>query len=317
MGKHKEIVVCTLYRFVALDDCQKLQSKLMNKMRDNSVRGTLLLAHEGINGTIAGSREGIDALIGYLKADTRFAGIRCRETFTNQMPFQRTRVKLKKEIVTMGVPDIDPNQLKGTYVRPGEWNSLISDPDVTVIDTRNQYEIKIGSFQNALNPQIKSFREFPAFVDEKLDRKSHRKVAMFCTGGIRCEKSSAYLKSSGFKEVYHLEGGILQYLKDVPEEESLWNGECFVFDERVAVNHQLEKGKHDQCHACRMPVTGKDKTSEHYVSGISCPHCIDLLTEKRRQRFAEREKQVQLAIKRGESHIGDGAAETQRKHRRN
>ena len=307
MRNHKEIVVCALYRFVVLDDCQELQSQLMNKMKDNGVRGTLLLAHEGINGTIAGSREGIDAVIGFLKTDNRFAGIRCRETFTNQMPFQRTRVKLKKEIVTMAVQDIDPNQLKGTYVKSGEWNSLISDPDVTVIDTRNQYEIQVGSFQNAINPQIDSFREFPVFVDENLDQESHRKVAMFCTGGIRCEKSSAYLKSSGFKEVYHLEGGILQYLKDVPEEESLWEGECFVFDERVAVNHQLEKGKHDQCHACRMPITGKDKASEHYVPGISCPHCIDQLTEKRRQRFAERERQVQLAKQRGVSHFGNGA----------
>ena len=317
MSKKKEFVVCALYRFVALDDCQELQSQLMNRMKDHGVRGTLLLAHEGINGTIAGSREGIDAVIGILQADARFTGIRCRETITHQLPFQRIRVKLKKEIVTMGVPDIDLNQIKGTYVKSVEWNSLISDPDVTVIDTRNQYEIQIGSFQNAINPQIKSFREFPAFVDKKLDQESHRKVAMFCTGGIRCEKSTAYLKSSGFKEVYHLEGGILQYLKDVPEEESLWKGECFVFDERVAVNHQLEKGRHDQCHACRMPVTGKDKASEHYVPGVSCPHCIDQLTEKRRQRFAERERQVQLAIQRGVSHIGNGAAGTQRKYRRN
>jgi len=248
----KNIVVCALYHFVTLDDYEQLREPLQTVLTEHNVCGTLLLAREGINGTIAGSRSGIDAALAFLRAD-----IRCKESYTDSPPFHRCKVKLKKEIVTMGVADIDPNNIVGTYIKPKDWNALISDPEVTLIDTRNEYEVQIGSFTDAVNPHTKSFREFPAYAEQALDPGTHKKVAMFCTGGIRCEKSTAYLKSVGFDEVYHLEGGILKYLEEVPEDESLWQGECFVFDDRVTVNHQLERGQYDQCHACRMPITAE------------------------------------------------------------
>ncbi|MCB1672422.1 MAG: rhodanese-related sulfurtransferase, partial [Pseudomonadales bacterium] len=234
----------------------------------------------------------------------RFAAIDVKESLAEENPFYRTKVKLKKEIVTMGVEDIDPNYIVGTYVEPRDWNRLIADPDVTLIDTRNHYEYQIGTFQGAINPATETFREFPGYVSENLDPSRQRKVAMFCTGGIRCEKSTAYLKQLGFDEVYHLKGGILKYLEEVPASESLWQGECFVFDNRVTVNHDLEKGQYDQCHACRMPIDETDKQSEHYQKGVSCPHCYDRHSRQQVKRFAERERQVQLARKRGEAHIG-------------
>jgi len=297
-------VVCALYKFVHLDNFEALRQPLLDCMMKHHVRGTLLLAHEGINGTIAGSREDVDAVLNWLNADGRLAPIDFKESFHQEMPFHRSKVKLKKEIVTMGIEDIDPTRSVGTYVAPKDWNQLISDPEVTLIDTRNDYEYEIGTFRNAVNPNTESFREFPAYASENLDPKKHKKVAMFCTGGIRCEKSTAFMKQQGFEEVYHLQGGILKYLEDVPQEESLWEGECFVFDERVAVNHQLEKGQYDQCHACRYPITEDDKLSPKYQQGVSCPRCYDKLTDEQRVRFAEREKQVQLAKKRGEEHIG-------------
>jgi UPF0176 protein len=220
------------------------------------------------------------------------------------MPFYRTRVKLKKEIVTMGVEGIDPNRSVGTYVKPADWNALISDPEVTLVDTRNAYESAIGSFKHAITPNTRSFREFPQYVADKLDSGKHRKVAMFCTGGIRCEKSTAYLKQQGFEEVYHLQGGILQYLQEVPRSESLWQGECFVFDNRVSVNHALQKGSYDQCHACRLPISENDMLNQKYQQGVSCPACYDHKSDNQRKRFMEREKQVQLARRRGETHIG-------------
>jgi len=302
-------VVCALYHFVTLDDPAALREPLFDLMERHGLRGTLLLAHEGINGTVAGTRPGVDALIDWLRADARFAGISLKESFDEEMPFLRAKVKLKKEIVTMGIEGIDPREIAGTYVKPTEWNDVISDPDVTVIDTRNDYEVEIGTFHNAINPATASFREFPDFARKHLDPQKNRKVAMFCTGGIRCEKSTAYLKSLGFEEVYHLEGGILKYLEEVPEDESLWEGECFVFDNRVTVDHALERGHYDQCHACRMPIDDNDKASNAYVPGVSCPHCIDKHSEERRRRFREREKQVRLARQRGEDHLGtDGAA---------
>lgn len=304
------IVVCALYKFVTLEDYQAIQSPLLALMQSKTVRGTLLLAREGINGTIAGDREGIDAVLAFLKSDPRLADVSYKESYTEQLPFLRSRVKLKKEIVTMGVEGIDPKRVVGTYVKPNEWNDLISDPDVVLVDTRNDYEYQIGTFKNALNPETDSFREFPDYVKQQLDPEKHSKVAMFCTGGIRCEKSTAFLKEQGFDEVYHLEGGILKYLEEVPEEESLWQGECFVFDERVTVNHQLQKGGYDQCNACRMPITPEDKASEYYQHGVSCPHCYDKTTEKQKARFAERERQMQLAIERGEAHIGSDSAKT-------
>lgn len=298
------IVVSALYHFVTLDDYQAMRQPLYDFMMDNHIKGTILLAKEGINGTVAGIKPSIDRLHAWLRSDARLKDLRSKESFDDSMPFYRTRVKLKKEIVTMGVPDIDPNHIVGTYVKPEDWNALISDPDVTIIDTRNDYEYAIGSFKNAINPKTETFRQFPDYVKQNLDPKKHKKVAMFCTGGIRCEKSTAYLKEQGFDEVYHLQGGILKYLETVAEEETLWDGECFVFDNRVSVDHQLNKGNYDQCHACRLPITEEDKLSEKYSQGVSCPSCFDKKSEQQRRRFAEREKQVQLARTRGEQHIG-------------
>ncbi|TVP53458.1 MAG: rhodanese-related sulfurtransferase [Halomonadaceae bacterium] len=301
--------VCALYRFVRLDDYQALQPPLKQFLLDQGIRGTLLLAREGINGTVAGSPAAIAALKARLAQDPRFDAIDYKDSVTDIQPFNRSKVKLKREIVTMGVEDIDPRESAGTYLKPREWDALISDPDVTVIDTRNDYEVSIGTFKNAINPNTTSFREFPDYVKANLNPQEHRKVAMFCTGGIRCEKSTAYLKEQGFEEVYHLEGGILRYLEETPQEQSLWQGECFVFDDRVTVNHQLERGQYDQCHACRMPITEDDKASPHYQQGISCPHCHDRHTPQQKARFAEREKQVRLARERGETHVGAEAAD--------
>lgn len=309
------IVVAALYRFVSLPDYEALREPLLNKCLEEDITGTLLLAAEGINGTVAGSRQGIDALLDYLRADARFEAIDHKESFYEEMPFYRMKVKLKREIVTMGVEGIDPNHVVGTYVEPTDWNALISDPDVTVVDTRNYYEYAIGTFKGAEDPKTTTFREFPAYVNDKLDPAKHKKVAMFCTGGIRCEKSTAFLKEQGFDEVYHLKGGILKYLEDVPKEESLWEGECFVFDNRVAVDHDLEKGTYDQCHGCRHPITEEDKQSEHYMPGITCPRCYNDQTPEQRERFAERQKQIQLAKSRNEKHIGAASPEVLRAQR--
>lgn len=302
-------VVCALYKFVTLDDYEALREPLLNLLLTRQIRGTLLLAREGINGTVAGSREAIDALKAWLEADQRFAGIPYKESLDVRQPFNRTKVKLKREIVTMGVEGIDPKQIVGTYVKPQDWNALISDPEVVLIDTRNAYEVAIGTFRNAVNPNTETFREFPDYVKTHLDPRRHKKVAMFCTGGIRCEKSTAFLKTQGFEEVYHLEGGILKYLEDVPATDSLWDGECFVFDDRVTVNHQLQRGQYDQCNACRMPITDADKASPLYMQGVSCPHCHDKLSDEQRARFAEREKQIALARARGEQHVGGEVAQ--------
>lgn len=302
------IVVCALYKFVTLDDYPALRQPLQDLMERQHLRGTLLLAQEGINGTIAGSRADIDLLLGWLKADPRLADLDHKESYTDTPPFNRAKVKLKKEIVTLGVEGIDPKRVVGTYVSPKDWNQLISDPDVVLIDTRNDYEYQVGTFKNAINPNTESFREFPAFVQDQLNPDQHKKVAMFCTGGIRCEKSTAYLKELGFDEVYHLKGGILKYLEEVPAEDTLWQGECFVFDERVTVNLQLEKGQYDQCNACRLPITEADKASSHYQQGVSCPHCYDKVSAEQKARFSEREKQMALAKQRGVAHIGADAA---------
>ncbi len=302
-----QFVICALYKFVKLDDYRQYREPLFRAMQENQVRGTLLLASEGINGTVSGSRRGIDALLEQIRSIPPLADIDCKESFTDRLPFKRTRVKLKKEIVTMGITGIDPQQVVGTYVSPGEWNRLISDPDVLLVDTRNDYEVQVGTFRNAVNPGTNSFRDFPAYVKDKLDPKKHKKVAMFCTGGIRCEKSTAYLKEQGFDEVYHLKGGILKYLEEVPAEDTLWEGECFVFDERVTVNNKLGKGSYQQCNACRMPVTAADRASEKFRQGVSCPHCYDTLTAQQKARFQERQKQMQLASQRGDAHMGDAA----------
>ncbi|MBV36858.1 MAG: hypothetical protein CMP47_15630 [Rickettsiales bacterium] len=300
----KSIVVCALYKFVTLENFEEIRQPLLDVMLDNDVKGTLLLAQEGINGTIAGTRQGINNVLTWIKSDERLAELDHKESFEEFMPFYRTKVKLKKEIVTMGVEGIDPKEVVGTYVKPKDWNDLISDPEVLLIDTRNDYEVGIGTFKGAVNPKTETFREFPEYVKENLDPNKHKKVAMFCTGGIRCEKSTAYLKEQGFENVFHLEGGILKYLEEVDKEESMWEGECFVFDNRVAVDHDLKKGQYDQCHACRMPITEEEMQHEKYEKGVSCPHCYDKQTPEQRQRYIERERQVQLAKARGEKHIG-------------
>jgi len=228
---------------------------------------------------------------------------------SDELAFYRTKVKLKKEIVTMGVEGIDPAHIVGTYVKGDDWNQLITDPDTILIDTRNDYEVAIGTFKNAVNPNTTTFREFPQWAADNLDKTKHKKVAMFCTGGIRCEKSTAFLKEQGFDEVYHLDGGILKYLEEMPQEQSLWQGECFVFDQRVAVKHGLEQGSYDQCYACRMPLSAAEMASEHYVKGLSCPHCHDKTTDEQKAAFAERQRQVELAKQRGDKHIRDGKFE--------
>jgi UPF0176 protein len=273
-------------------------------MQDNQVYGTLLLAHEGINGTIAGSRHGIDKVLAWLENDPRLNPLDYKESLSDSQPFKRCKVKLKKEIVTMGIEDIDPTKSVGTYVEPGDWDALLADPDVVLVDTRNDYEYQVGTFKNAINPNTESFREFPEYVKENLDPSKHKKIAMFCTGGIRCEKSTAFMKQQGFSEVYHLKGGILKYLEKVPEAESSWQGECFVFDDRVTVNHQLEPGTYHQCNACRMPITDEDMQHEHFVQGVSCPYCHDKTSAEQKARYAQREKQMQLAKMRNEAHIG-------------
>ena len=313
--EHGSIVVTALYHFVRLENFEQMRQPLLDVMLEHQVKGTLLLAHEGINGTIAGDRQGTDAVLDWLRQDERLEHVDTKESLTNEMPFYRTKVKLKKEIVTMGVPDIDPRKVVGTYVEPKDWNELINDPDVVLVDTRNDYEYNIGTFKQAINPKTETFREFPDYVKENLDPQKHKKVAMFCTGGIRCEKSTAYLKEQGFDEVYHLKGGILKYLEQVPKEETQWQGECFVFDNRVAVNHDLEKGQYDQCYACRYPITEEDKLSPHYEKGVSCHHCHDQTTAEQRAQFAEREKQMQLAKARGDDHIGMSASEAIEKRR--
>ena len=303
-----QTVVCALYKFATLENFEDLRKPLHDVMVGNEVHGTLLLAQEGVNGTIAGSRQGIDAVLAFLRSDPRLAELDSKESLTDEMPFKRTKVKLKKEIVTMGVEGIDPKRVVGTYVEPEDWNALISDPDVLLIDTRNDYEYQVGTFKNAINPKTDSFRQFPAYIADHVLPRKPKKVAMFCTGGIRCEKSTAYLKEQGIEEVYHLKGGILKYLEKVEESDTLWEGECFVFDDRVTVNHKLERGDYDQCHACRLPITEADKASEKYEAGVSCPACYDTISDEKRARFAERERQIQLSKERGESHIGGDVA---------
>jgi UPF0176 protein len=293
-------IVAALYRFVGLPDYCDLREPLQNFCRQWDIKGSLLLAHEGINGTVSGTREAIDALVNYLQQDQRFIGLEYKESQANIQPFKRMLVKLKKEIVTLGIEDINPNKTVGTYVVPQDWNRLIADPEVILIDTRNDYEVRLGTFVGAQNPETQSFRELPNYVASHLDPSKHKKVAMFCTGGIRCEKSTAYLKHIGFDQVFHLKGGILKYLEEVPEEQSLWRGECFVFDNRVTVNHRLEKGSYLMCHSCGMPVSPEEAQSEHYIEELSCPHCYHLQTPDQKARFTERKKQIELTRLRAE-----------------
>ncbi len=300
-------VVCALYKFVSLPNCRPLRQSLHAQMVRGGVKGTLLLASEGINGTIAGPRGRIDQILAWLENDAGLGPIERKESLTDAPPFRRAKVKLKKEIVTMGVEGIDPNTMAGIPVEPEDWNALLDDPELLLVDTRNHYECEVGTFEQAINPQTATFRDFPEFARHHLDPTQHRKVAMFCTGGIRCEKSTALLAQHGFEKIYHLKGGILNYLARIPAADSKWRGECFVFDERVTVTHDLQPGGYDQCHACRLPVSAQDRQSPHYQAGVSCPRCHGRTRPEHRARFADRQRQVALAVARGAAHIGPDA----------
>ena len=295
------ILIAALYRFAAIDP-YKARDPLHALCEREGVKGTLLLANEGINGTIAGSDTGIAAVLKAIRALPDCETLSVKFSRAEEMPFHRLKVRIKREIVTMGQPDIDPARSVGTYVPPREWNALVDDPDTILIDTRNDYEVAIGSFRGAIDPRTKSFREFPDWFEAhraewEADGR-HPKIAMFCTGGIRCEKASSYLLQEGFKEVLQLQGGIQKYLREITPEESFWQGECFVFDDRVSLQHGLIEGNFDMCHACRMPIDENDKASEHYIEGVSCPHCYNLHSEERKERFLERQKQIELAKQR-------------------
>lgn len=296
--------VAALYHFTRFEDPASLREPLLDLCRTHNIGGTLLLAREGVNGTIAGTRQGIDAILAHLRALPGCADLVHKESTATVPPFNRMKVRLKKEIVTMGQPDVDPTKDVGQYVAPAEWNALISSPDVAVIDTRNDYEVAIGTFDGAIDPQTKTFGEFPAWWEENKHRFHNKKIAMFCTGGIRCEKSTNYLKGQGVDEVYHLQGGILKYLEEVPQDDSKWDGECFVFDARVSVGHGLREGPHVLCHACRQPILPEDKARPEYEEGVSCHQCVHDTTEDAKDRFRERQKQMRLAAERGETHMG-------------
>ena len=295
--------VCALYHFTRFDNPATLREPLLALCRDHAITGTLLLAREGINGTVAGPEAGINHLLTFLRTLPGCADLEWKISYAQDRPFARMKVRLKKEIVTMGVPDVDPRAKVGHYVQPSEWNELIQSPDVAVIDTRNDYEVAIGTFEGAVDPKTESFREFPEWWEKNKDRFHNKRIAMFCTGGIRCEKSTNYLLSQGVEEVYHLKGGILKYLEEIPQEQSTWDGECFVFDGRVSVGHGLKEGPHLLCHACRRPILPEDRTKPEYEHGVSCHLCLDETSEDDKARFRERQKQIRLSEARGERHL--------------
>jgi UPF0176 protein len=298
------IIVAALYKFKSLTDTQALCIKLKNLTQSNNILGTLLIAEEGINGTVAGSREAIDALKLFFINENLFDDMEYKESSSDNNPFYRMKVKIKKEIVTLGKPEAKPSEIAGTYISAKDWNNLIQDPEVTVIDVRNDYEIEVGTFKNSINPKTSSFKEFPDFVSTHLDPKKHKKIAMSCTGGIRCEKASSFMKQQGFSEVYHLKGGILKYLEEIEPEKSLYHGECFVFDQRVSVSHGLNKGTHDLCHGCGMPLKAHEKESKYYQKGICCPKCIDERSDKQKASAKSRQQQMTLAKLHGSKHLG-------------
>ena len=306
MTKSFPIKVAALYRFASFNQPELLQPQIAAWCAEHGLKGTILVATEGVNGTVAGSEAGIDAVVAHLRTLPGCAELDVKYSHANEMPFYRMKVRLKKEIVTLGVDGIDPKREVGTYVQPEDWNALISDPDTVLIDTRNDYEVAIGTFEGAVDPRTKSFSEFPEWFRAHRDELAagKTKFAMFCTGGIRCEKSTAFLKAEGISDVYHLEGGILRYLENIPETESKWQGECFVFDERVSVKHGLALGEMELCHACRRTISQEDKASAHFIEGVACPACYAERTDEDRARFAERQKQIALAKKRGKQHIG-------------
>jgi len=298
------VSVAALYHFARIADPAALRAPMLALCQAEGIKGSLLLAPEGINGTIAGPRRGIDALLAHVRALPGFGDLAHKESTASEMPFGRIKVRLKREIVTMGQPDVDPRARVGHYVEPADWNALISEHNVAVIDTRNDYEVAIGTFQGAIDPETRSFGEFPAWWQANRHRFHNRRIAMFCTGGIRCEKSTNYLLSQGVEEVYHLHGGILKYLEEMPEEDSRWNGDCFVFDGRVSIGHGLREGPHVLCHACRQPILPEDTSRPEYEEGVSCHKCHDQSSEASKARFRERQKQIALARQRGLRHLG-------------
>ena len=314
----RTFVVAALYKFVDLSAAKLalLQAELCALCEAEGIQGTLLLAEEGINGTVAGAPSAIETLIGHLRADAAFADIEVKLSHAQEHPFHRLKIKRKREIVTIGDQSVRPADRVGTYVEPEDWNALVNEPDVLVIDTRNDYEYRVGHFEGAVNPNTKSFTEFPEYVRTQLDPAKHKRVAMYCTGGIRCEKSTSLLLDAGFESVYHLHGGILRYLEQVPETESQWEGECFVFDQRVSVTHDLREGTHVLCFACQQPLTPEQVALDSYEEGVSCLYCIDTVTPERREALRERVRQVQRAAERGERHIGDASMASRRLRRK-
>ena len=304
MGDQK-FLIAAFYKFTKVSLLFELQTEFYKFLENLNIKGTVLLAEEGINGTVSGSPKSIAKFKNFLSEKDLLSESDFKVSSADFMPFPRLKVKLKKEIVTIGDCEINPVEKVGEYVDPLDWNQLITDEDVLVLDTRNTYEVSIGSFEGAIQPETTNFREFPEWAETEGSKLSKdKKIAMFCTGGIRCEKASSLLKDKGFEKVYHLKGGILNYLEKVKPEESLWNGECFVFDDRVALNHKLEPGSYDLCHGCRMPITEDDKLSPNFIRGVSCSHCFDNKTEEQKRRYSDRQIQIDLAKSRNQKHIG-------------
>ena len=300
-------IISTFYKFLVLENYKELKIKFDKSLSKTNIKGTILLANEGVNGTIAGSESDLKKFFLYMDKFSQFKDITPKFSSSNKNPFLRMKVRLKKEIVTIGIPEVSPSNLVGKYLNVEEWNEFLNESDSMIIDTRNDYEVSIGTFKNSINPKIKSFRNFPNWVqknliDKKVSKKS--KIGMFCTGGIRCEKSTSYLKQLGFENVFHLDGGILKYLENVKSDENEWKGECFVFDYRVSLNNSLEKGEYDMCYACRMPLSKENKKNKHYLKGQSCEYCYDQTTIKQKKRFNEREKQIKLSKVKNLKHLG-------------
>lgn len=300
----KKYLNVVFYKFVHFPNYISFQSKILNFCVERNIKGTILLAEEGINVAAAGIKKNIYELLNFLKTDNRFSDITHKESYSEEIPFHRMRVKLKKEIVSLGRPNINLSNRSGIRVDPKNWNILLADPDVVLVDARNDYEYQIGTFKNAISPKTTNFREFPTFIKEKLNTKKNKKIAIFCTGGIRCEKASSYMLSKGFENVYQLNGGILKYMDEIETDKSFWEGECFVFDSRVSVDSELAEGNYEQCYACRRPLSEKDLQSNLYQKGISCSYCINETSDAQRASFRERQQQVELAEKRNEKHIG-------------
>ena len=301
-------IISALYKFHNIPDPCKIHNEIREELKKNSIKGTVLVGSEGINGTIsARCSKNLNESLAFIRSISGFKNIDIKNSFSKKSPFVRLKVKLKKEIVTIGDSSVNPNINRGDYVEPNEWNKIIEDEDVLLIDTRNKYECTIGTFRNALNPNTTKFREFPKWLESQNfsdSYKKNKKVAMFCTGGIRCEKASSLMKTKGFKNVYHLKGGILNYFESVPEKESLWNGECFVFDDRVSIKHDLSEGTYNMCHGCRMPITDDDKKSKKFIKGVACPKCFDKTSDEQKSRYMSRQKQIDIAKKRNKQHIG-------------